>query len=211
MKLRRQELRLRTWANLPLTVGNTQTVGRIFTFDGIGQQEHVVLGVGPYQRPADGVPLVRVHSECLTGDAFGSRRCDCGPQLAESLERIAVHGGYLVYLRQEGRGIGLYAKVEAYRLQEQGLDTFDANTALGHAEDAREFLVAGAMLRALDVTRVALITGNRQKGRDLEAAGVTVCQTIPTALHETVDNASYLDAKRRHGMVFRVSPGHAVQ
>ena len=112
-------------------------------------------------------PLVRPHSECLTGDVFGSQRCDCGPQLREAVERIADSGGFLLYLRQEGRGIGLYAKLDAYALQDTGLDTYEANLALGHGEDERSYLVAAQMLHALGVSRVALLSNNPDKARQL--------------------------------------------
>src|SRR5215469_10676094 len=125
----------------------------VFSFDGLRDgREHVALGLGDWagarRRAAVGgpAPLVRPHSECLTGDAFGSLRCDCGPQLREAVERIAARGGFLLYLRQEGRGIGLYEKLDAYRLQDAGLDTYEANLALGHGEDERDYTVAAQML-----------------------------------------------------------------
>ncbi|ABL80389.1 MULTISPECIES: GTP cyclohydrolase II RibA [unclassified Nocardioides] len=196
-------VRVRAEIDLTMAAGGRTLPGRVHTFTGLpGAEEHLVVAVGPYRRPRGGVPLVRLHSECLTGDVFGSRRCDCGPQLDEALVRIAEHGGYLVYLRQEGRGIGLYAKLDAYRLQDQGLDTFEANRALGYPEDARGYEVAGRMLRALDVLQVDLMTGNPQKAAGLAAGGVAVRRTLPTALHETTENLRYLHAKRRRGFRF---------
>jgi GTP cyclohydrolase II len=194
---------LRVGVDLTIGVGDLEVPARVYTFTGLApDEEHLVVALGPYRRPNGGVPLVRLHSECLTGDVFGSRRCDCGPQLGESLARIADHGGYLVYLRQEGRGIGLYAKLDAYRLQDHGLDTFEANRALGYVEDAREYQVAGEMLLALGVTRADLMTGNQQKARGLEAGGVVVRRTVPTVLHETTENVRYLHAKRARGFRF---------
>ena len=126
------------------------TPARLFTFDGLCDgREHVALALGDRQNDATGVPLVRLHSECLTGDAFGSERCDCGPQLQEAVARISEVGGYLLYLRQEGRGIGLYSKLDAYALQEAGLDTYEANVALGFGEDERDYTVAAQMLLGL--------------------------------------------------------------
>ena len=107
--------------------------------------------------------LIRPHSECLTGDVFGSERCDCGPQLREAVERIAAAGGYVLYLRQEGRGIGLYSKLDAYALQDAGADTYEANLALGHAEDERSYLAAAQMLHALGASRVDLLSNNPDK------------------------------------------------
>ena len=194
--------RLRAWVDLPVSVGDGRHVqGRVYTFDGMDDQ-HIAVGLGPFRRPRGGVPLIRLHSECLTGDVFGSRRCDCGPQLAESMARIAARGGYLVYLRQEGRGIGLYAKLDAYRLQDHGLDTFEANRVLGFADDARDYGVAVEMLGALGVKRVDLITGNPQKVTDLDAGGVVVRRVLPTVLHATGENIRYLDAKRARGFEF---------
>ena len=149
--------------------------------------------------PTGRPPLVRPHSECLTGDVLGSQRCDCGPQLREAVERIAEAGGYLLYLRQEGRGIGLYAKLDAYALQDAGLDTYQANRALGYAEDERDYTVAAQMLQALGLSRVALLSNNPDKAAQLDRLGVMVTERIPTGLHLSATNARYLAAKARHG------------
>jgi GTP cyclohydrolase II len=159
---------IRTQVSLPLRfAGGHATPARVFSFDGlVDGQEHLAFGLGDRATAVtsvgrDSVPLVRPHSECLTGDVFGSQRCDCGPQLREAVERIADCGGYLLYLRQEGRGIGLYAKLDAYVLQDAGLDTYEANLALGHREAERSYRGAAQMLRALRVSRVALLSNNR--------------------------------------------------
>ncbi|HEU5268741.1 MAG TPA: GTP cyclohydrolase II RibA, partial [Jatrophihabitans sp.] len=135
----------------------------------------------------------------LTGDVFGSERCDCGPQLREGVERIAAAGGYLLYLRQEGRGIGLYDKIDAYALQDGGLDTYQANRALGYAEDERDYTVAGQMLHALGVGRLRLLTNNPDKARQLTALGLSVVERVPTAVHVSAANLGYLVTKARHG------------
>jgi GTP cyclohydrolase II len=162
---------IRTQVSVPVRFADgNATPARVFSFDGlVDGQEHLAFGLGdratavtPVGR--DSVPLVRPHSECLTGDVFGSQRCDCGPQRREAVERIADSGGYLLYLRQEGRGIGLYAKLDAYVLQDAGLDTYEANLALGHREDERSYRVAAQMLRALRVSRVALLSNNPGQG-----------------------------------------------
>jgi GTP cyclohydrolase II len=152
--------------------------------------------VGDYER-AD-VPLVRPHSECLTGDVFGSERCDCGPQLREAVQRIADTGGYLLYLRQEGRGIGLYAKLDAYALQDGGLDTYEANVALGRGEDERDYTAAAQMLHALGADRVRLLTNNPDKAAQLTAHGITVAERVPTGVHVSSSNVRYLRAKVEH-------------
>ena len=175
---------------------------RAYTFNGLADDlPHLALELGPLD-PAV-VPLVRPHSECVTGDVFGSERCDCGRQLREAVERIDRHGGYLLYLRQEGRGIGLYDKLDAYALQDQGFDTYDANVHLGHAEDERDYTVAAQMLRALGVNRVALLSNNPDKVRQLSGLGVEITEQVPTAVHVSAANADYLAAKRRRGHTLR--------
>lgn len=140
--------------------------------------------------------LVRVHSECVTGEAFHSLKCECGPQLDAALDRIERDGGVVLYLRgHEGRGIGLLNKLRAYALQEQGLDTVDANTALGFPADARDYSSAGAMLKDLGLTKVRLLTNNPKKQRALEFLGVEVIERIPLVVGRNEINASYLDTK----------------
>jgi GTP cyclohydrolase II len=183
------------------------TEARVFTFDGlVDGREHLALGLGAATcSPADVVgrwrrpPLVRPHSECLTGDVFGSQRCDCGPQMRESVERIASCGGYLLYLRQEGRGIGLYSKLDAYVLQDAGLDTFEANVALGHGEDERDYTVAAQMLLALGLTTVSLLSNNPDKARQLTRCGVAVHEQLPTGVHLSSTNRRYLATKATRG------------
>jgi GTP cyclohydrolase II len=176
------------------------------TFDGLADgRDHVALALGPWQdalaRSAAGgrPPLVRLHSECLTGDVFGSERCDCGPQLHEALERTDRAGGFVLYLRHEGRGIGLVHKLDAYALQDGGLDTYEANVALGHAEDERDYQPAAAMLAALGAHRVTLLTNNPDKVRQLRRHGIVVTEQVPTGLHLTAANKRYLAAKARRG------------
>ncbi|MER7070511.1 GTP cyclohydrolase II [Terrabacter sp. NPDC000476] len=183
---------------------------RIVSFDGlVDGREHVAIGLGDRAEtssagarahPPDLAPtVVRLHSECLTGDVFGSGRCDCGAQLRESVERLSATGGYLLYLRQEGRGIGLYPKLDAYVLQDSGLDTYDANVALGFRADERDYTVAAQMLGALGVTRIALLSNNPDKVRQLRALGVTVTSRVPTGVHLSRTNAAYLRTKARRG------------
>ncbi|WIX90115.1 GTP cyclohydrolase II [Amycolatopsis sp. DG1A-15b] len=186
---------VRTRVRVPLRFADGFSASAdVVTFDGLADgAEHLALVFGDPVRP-----LVRLHSECLTGDVFGSARCDCGPQLREAVERIDAAGGVLLYLRQEGRGIGLYAKLDAYALQDAGLDTYQANTALGLPEDARDYTAAAQMLAALGHTEVDLLTNNPDKVRQLRERGVTVAGTVPTGVHATPDNLRYLDAKARH-------------
>ena len=197
---------VRTQVLLPLRFADGYaTTARVFSFHGLFDgEEHLAFGLGDRASPLSSggsgeVPLVRPHSECLTGDVFGSQRCDCGAQLREAIERIADPGGYLLYLRQEGRGIGLYAKLEAYALQDTGLDTYEANVALGHREDERSYLVAAQMLRALGVTDIALLSNNPDKVRQLRRLGVTVTSLVPTGVHLSSANARYLTTKAQRG------------
>ncbi|WP_084103723.1 GTP cyclohydrolase II [Demequina sp. NBRC 110056] len=155
--------------------------------------EHVAL-TAPV--PAGATPVVRVHSECLTGDAFGSLRCDCGPQLDAAIGRVAAEGGAVVYLRgHEGRGIGILGKVQAYALQDAGRDTVDANTDLGFPVDRREYGAAAAILHALDMTEVRLMTNNPSKVEAMRASGIEVSERIPHHYGEHPENAEYLRTK----------------
>jgi GTP cyclohydrolase II len=197
---------VRTQVLLPLrfTDGYT-TAARVYSFDKlVDGREHLALGLGDRVAPARAgphatAPLVRPHSECLTGDVFGSRRCDCGAQLREAVERIAGSGGYVLYLRQEGRGIGLYNKLDAYVLQDEGLDTYEANLALGHAADERDYTVAAQMLTALGESSVRLLTNNPDKVAGLSALGVTVLDQVPTHVHRSPANIGYLATKASRG------------
>ncbi len=156
--------------------------------------EHLALVKGPLPE----VPLIRVHSECLTGDALGSLRCDCGAQLQESLRLISESdGGAVIYLRgQEGRGIGLANKIRAYALQDAGQDTVDANTALGFAADARDYAVAAQILKTLGVSRVNLLSNNPHKEKDLQRYGIAVAKRLPLIIPPNPFNAGYLTTKR---------------
>ncbi len=197
---------VRTAVHVPLQFADGySTTAEVVTFTGLADGlEHLALGLGPWREAVAAAeaggdaPLVRPHSECLTGDVFGSQRCDCGPQLREAVERIAETGGLLLYLRQEGRGIGLYAKLDAYALQDSGLDTYEANVALGRGEDERDYTAAAQMLAALDVPTIRLLSNNPDKAAQLEALGVEVSERIPTGVHVSDANLRYLSAKVSH-------------
>jgi GTP cyclohydrolase II len=180
-------------AKLPLEdMPPTQIVAFRASDDG---QEHVALVVGAFGGKP---PLVRLHSECLTGDVFGSLKCDCGPQLREALHIIGnAGGGVLLYLRQEGRGIGLVNKIRAYSLQDRGLDTVDANRRLGFADDERDYGHAAAMLRALGIGEVRLLTNNPNKVKGLEATGIKVADRVAHQMPANPHNADYLATKRK--------------
>jgi 3,4-dihydroxy 2-butanone 4-phosphate synthase/GTP cyclohydrolase II len=167
----------------------------MFVYDTTEHKEHVALTLGAID---DGGPvLVRAHSECLTGDVLGSSRCDCGEQLADSLRYLHEQGrGVLLYLRQEGRGIGLANKISAYALQEQGLDTVEANLALGLPEDMRDYRVAAEILLDLGVSRARLLTNNPAKIEGLERYGVEIVERIPLRTAPNPSNLGYLRTKR---------------
>lgn len=185
-------LAIATRARLPVAGAETAEIVAFRTPESPG--EHIALLIGtPNGQP----PLVRLHSECLTGDALGSLKCDCGPQLDAAIAAIAESGwGILLYLRQEGRGIGLVNKLRAYALQDQGFDTVDANTRLGFAIDARDFRTAGRMLQLLGQRQIRLLTNNPAKVAALKAAGVTVTERVRHALPPNPHNERYLATKR---------------
>ena len=166
---------------------------RIAVYDAADGKEHVVLSMGDL---GGAPPLVRVHSECLTGDALFSLRCDCGAQLEAALERIAMEGrGAVLYLRQEGRGIGLGNKIRAYALQDLGADTVEANHQLGFPDDAREYGLAVEMLCELDLRQIRLMTNNPRKLDALTADGVTIVERVPIESGRNPYNEKYLAAK----------------
>ena len=185
-------LAVATRARLPVDASESAEIVAFRSPD--DPREHVALVIG--QR--DGTPpVIRIHSECLTGDVLGSLKCDCGPQLHHALHQIAdARWGILLYLRQEGRGIGLVNKLRAYALQDQGFDTVDANVRLGFAIDARDFSVAARMLDLLGVREVRLLTNNPDKVAGLEAAGIHVAERMPIVLPTNPHNERYLATKR---------------
>jgi GTP cyclohydrolase II len=192
------EAAVRTQVTVPLGFADGYTTtARVHTFTGLADgKEHLALALGDVDSTT--VPLVRPHSECMTGDVFGSQRCDCGPQLREAVEQITDAGGYLLYLRQEGRGIGLYAKLDAYALQDAGLDTYEANVALGRGEDERDYTAAAQMLLALGAEKVRLLSNNPDKAAQLQACGIEVKEHIPTGVHLSPANQRYLATKATH-------------
>ena len=176
------------WAQLPLRSG----MWKIATFPGLRQREHAVIAFGE----SNDLPMMRIHSECFTGDVVQSQRCDCGEQLEQSINLIQEHGhGYIIYLRDhEGRGIGLTEKIKAYQLQDQGMDTIDANLHLGHEIDARDWNDAIAIVKALQITAVQLLTNNPNKVAALKSSGITVTQK-PLVIVSNKFNEKYLATK----------------
>ncbi|GJM40976.1 MAG: GTP cyclohydrolase-2 [Ardenticatenaceae bacterium] len=180
-----------TCARIPTDVGEFQLC---YYQNNQDKKEHLALVLG--EIVAGEPSLVRIHSECFTGDVLGSLRCDCGPQLNLAMERIAQAGsGVIVYLRQEGRGIGLLDKLRAYNLQDEGYDTVDANLKLGHQADARDYTIAARILDDLGVSSVRLLTNNPSKIESLEALGIQVAERVPMPAALNVENASYLATK----------------
>ncbi len=160
----------------------------------LDEKEHVAFVKGEVAGQED--VFVRIHSECFTGDVLGSRRCDCGEQLDLALRLISENGcGVLIYLRQEGRGIGLLKKLQAYNLQDSGLDTVDANLHLGHLADEREYDIAALMIESLQIKSIALLTNNPNKIDELKKLGIQVKQRIPVETHINTDNRGYLKTK----------------
>jgi len=191
------QLSVATRARLPIAASEDAEIIAFRSADDL--REHVALVIG--RQDGDRAPLVRLHSECLTGDILGSLKCDCGPQLEAALAAMADEAraggcGVLLYLRQEGRGIGLINKLRAYRLQDQGFDTVDANNRLGLPTEARDFPVAARMLDLLGVHAIRLMTNNPAKVAALGAEGVVVAERVPHQLPANPHNARYLDTKR---------------
>jgi 3,4-dihydroxy 2-butanone 4-phosphate synthase / GTP cyclohydrolase II len=182
-------------AGLPTSHGSFE----MFVYEALDGKEHVALATGfePGSLEKNESVLVRLHSECLTGDVFGSRRCDCGGQLEESMRLLREQGrGVLLYLRQEGRGVGLANKIAAYALQDERLDTVQANLALGLPEDARDYSVAAEMLLDLGIYHAALLTNNPAKVEGLRGYGVEVVERLPVQVEPNPFNICYLRTKR---------------
>ena len=187
-------------ARVQLNVGQHSHIpAEIVSFSGLQDgQEHVALIFNQAESEQE-IPLIRMHSECLTGDVFHSSRCDCGEQLNECIETMHQQGGILLYLRQEGRGIGLYNKIDAYVLQSQGMNTYEANNHLDFDDDLRDFSDAVLMLKAMGLSHVKLMTNNPKKLNALRNAGITVDEVVGTEAHVKAGNRSYLETKVKHG------------
>ena len=178
-------------AKLPTDQGDFRI--RVF-HDAESGLDHVALTLGEMEGPNP--VLVRVHSECLTGDAFGSLRCDCGPQLNAAIRQIQEVGwGCIVYLRQEGRGIGLHAKIQAYNLQDKGADTVEANLLLGHPADARDYGIASKIIKAVGINNVCLLTNNPDKVKQLSLNGTNVSERMPLIVGIGDENREYMTIK----------------
>jgi GTP cyclohydrolase II len=192
-----------TRARIPTVAGEFQLC---LYLDNQSDKEHLALVMGEVAERQD--VLVRIHSECFTGDVLGSLRCDCGDQLHQAMRLIAEEGtGVLVYLRQEGRGIGLLDKLRAYNLQDVGYDTVEANLLLGHQADERDYTVAALILKDLDIDSVRLMTNNPEKIESLQKLDVSVTVRVPLQPRVTSENAAYLTAKaKRMNHLFNLAP-----
>ena len=181
---------------ISLKVGSNSNIpAEMLSFNGLASdKEHVALVFGQADTTQQ-VPLVRIHSECLTGDVFHSSRCDCGEQLDEAINQMAAEGGVILYLRQEGRGIGLLNKIRAYQLQDQGADTVEANEKLGFAADLRDYSICYGMLKHLNVQSLRLMTNNPRKVKALEEGGVNIEERLPLEVGRNPHNESYLSTK----------------
>ncbi|WFF39076.1 GTP cyclohydrolase II [Moraxella nasibovis] len=179
-------------ANLPTVHGDFV----IHAFENEHGQEHILLSHGLPCDDTDIIPLIRIHSECLTGDAFGSLKCDCGPQLNFAMKQIIAHGcGAILYLRQEGRGIGLVNKIRAYALQDQGHDTLEANLMLGLPADARTYEMCEVMLKSVGITKAKLLTNNPNKVSGLTELGIDIVERVPLIVGVNPHNEDYLGIK----------------
>ena len=187
-------------ARVDFKVGsNSDIEAELLSFEGLKtDKEHVAI-IFKQADKTQTTPIVRIHSECLTGDVFHSSRCDCGEQLDETINKLGKQGGIILYLRQEGRGIGLYNKIDAYKLQSEGMNTYEANNHLGFGDDLRDFSEAAQMLKALSISSIQLITNNPKKIRELKEHGIDVTQSINTSAHVKDGNKHYLKAKIAHG------------
>ncbi|NOH61658.1 GTP cyclohydrolase II [Vibrio sp. RE88] len=187
-------------ARVEFKVGTKSDIeAELLSFNGLKTDKEHVAVIFKQADKTQATPLVRLHSECLTGDVFHSSRCDCGEQLDETINKMGESGGIILYLRQEGRGIGLYNKIDAYKLQSEGLNTYEANNHLGFGDDLRDFTEAAQMLKALDVNKIRLITNNPKKIRELKEHGVEIEDTVNTSAHIKDGNEGYLKAKVSHG------------
>lgn len=201
-----------TQTSEPVTVPTPHGVFLMQAFGFADGSEHLALTALPAEGQSQNrsqvnqAPLVRIHSECATGDIFGSYRCDCGPQLAQALEMMSEQGGLLIYMRNhEGRGIGLVNKLRAYTLQDAGQDTLDANLSLGLPADARDYTQAVVMIKELGVRELRLLTNNPAKAEALEELGLTITELVPDEITPRAENARYLATKRdrmRHRLTF---------
>lgn len=177
-------------ANLPTRFGNFKTKAFREYIPNGETREHLVV----FTDTLGDNPLVRVHSECLTGDVFGSRKCDCGPELAFAMEQIYKENGMLIYLRQEGRGIGLFNKINAYNLQDKGMDTVEANVALGFAKDARDYGIVGEIIKHFNLTKIRLLTNNPRKIDEMKQ--YVECERASIIIEPNEHNKEYLQIKK---------------